>query len=307
VNGTLLASNLVRGLVSGHFALRLDTNNASEITLLSGSEGGSISADVVSIFEAGLHFARKHLGPPKYETFAIPIGVAASQGLFDWVAGSWGSTPESRDGAVLGVDANFNIKSEVGFTGALIVETGIPALDAASKEAGHLTIRFQPEFIDVKAAAGKLSLAQAKQSLWRTANFRIQINGLDCTKVSKIDAFTVTRKVNAAASGSGDIALVPDNIEFPNLKITLSKSIAATWFDWHESFVVNGNNGDAFERNGTISFLSNDLKKELSRIELHHLGIIRLASDPKDGGSQLARVTAELYCEEMQLGPGVNP
>jgi hypothetical protein len=307
VNGSLLDANLVRGLAAGHFALRLDANNASEITLLSASEGGSVYADVVSVFEDGLHFARKHLGPPKYETFAIPIGVAASKGLFDWVAGSWGATPESRDGAVLGVDANFNIKSEVGFSGALIVETGIPALDAASKEAGHLTVRFQPEFIDVKPVAGKLSLVLAKQNLWRTANFRLQIAGLNCTKVSKIDAFTVTRKITTVTSGSGEIELVPDKVAFPNLRITISKAIAETWFEWHESFVVSGNNGDAFERNGTISFLSNDFQTELSRIELHHLGIIRLGSDPNDGGSQLTRVTAELYCEQMQLGPGVNP
>jgi hypothetical protein len=304
VNGILLDANVVRGFPTGYFALRLDTSNASEITLLASAGGGGVYADVISVFEAGLHFARKHPGSPKYEAFEIPIGVAASTGLFDWVAGSWGPTPEARDGAVLGVDFNFNIKSEVGFSGALVVETEIPALVAGSKEAGHLTVRFQPAFIDVKAAAGKLSLIQAKQKLWRTASFRLQIDGLDCTKVSTIDAFTVTRNVTVVSSGSGGVDLVPENVEFPNLKITLSTVSAPTWFDWHESFVVNGNNGDSFERSGTISFLSNDFKTELSRIELHHLGIIRLAANP---GDAVAHVTAELYCEEMVLGPGVNP
>jgi hypothetical protein len=307
VNGILLDANVVRGFPTGYFALRLGASNASEITLLSSSDGGSVYADVNSVFEMGLHFARKHLGSPKYEAFAIPIGVAISQGLFDWVAGSWGQNPKAKDGAVLGVDTNFNIKSEAGFSGAFVVETGIPALDAASKQAGYLTVRFQPEFIQVKPGAGKLSLMFAKQKLWRTSNFRLQIDDLDCTKVSKIDAFTVTRRVTTVFSGSGGVALVPDKIEFPNLKITLSKAFAQTWFDWHEGFVVKGNNGDAFERDGTISFLSNDFKKELTRIELRHLGIIRLASDPKDGGSQIARVMAELYCEEMVLRQGVNP
>jgi hypothetical protein len=307
VNGIPLAASIVRGFPTGHFALRLRTNNTSEITVLSSSDGGSVYADVDSVFEIGLHFARKHLGSPKYEPFAIPIGVAASQGLFDWVAGSWGPNPEKKDGAVLGVDANFNIKSEVEFSRALVVETEIPALDAASKEAGYLTVRFQPQLIQAKPGAGKLSLMLAKQKLWRTSNFRLQIDDLNCTKVSKIDAFTVTRRVTTVSSGSGGTVLVPDKIEFPNLKITLSKISAQTWYDWHESFVVNGNNSDTFERNGTISFLSSDLKKELTRIELHHLGIIRVASDPRDGGSQIARVTAELYCEEMVLSQGVNP
>jgi hypothetical protein len=305
VNGILVDAKLFRALVSGHFALRLDTANASEITMLANADGGSVYADVISVFEAGLHFARKHPGLPKYEAFEIPIGVATSTGLFDWVAGSWGPSPEARDGALLGVDFNFNIKSEVGFSGALVVETRIPALDAASKEAGHLTVRLQPEFIDVKTpGTGKLSLIQAKQKLWRTSNFRLQIDGLDCKKVSRIDAFTVTRNVTAMSSGSGGVDLVPEKVEFPNLKITLSKVSAAEWYDWHESFVVNGNNDDSFERNGTISFLSTDYKTVLSHIDLHHLGIVRLASNPSDA---ITRVTAELYCEEMVLGPGASP
>jgi hypothetical protein len=303
-----LGASIVRGFPTGHFALRLQTNNTSEITLLSSSHGGTVYADVDSVFETGLHFARKHLGTPKYESFAIPIGVAASQALFDWVAGSWGPNPEKKDGAVLGVDANFNIKSEVGFFRALIVETQIPALDAASKEAGYLAVRFQPQFVQTKPGAGKLSLMLGgKQKLWRTSNFQLQIDDLDCKMVTKIDAFTVTRKVMTVSSGSSGTMLVPDKIEFPNLKITLSKKTAQTWYDWHESFVVNGNNSDTFERNGAISFLSIDLKKELTRIDLHHLGIIRVASDPRDGGSEIARVTAELYCEEMVLSQGVKP
>jgi hypothetical protein len=307
VSGTLFGLTHALGVAVGHFALRLDAANVSEITLLSGSAGGSVGADVVSVFQGAEHFARKHLGPPKYEPFEIPIGVAASKQLFDWVAGSWDVNPEARDGAVLGVDANFNLKSETAFADALVTETRVPALDAASKDAGFLTVRFQPTFIEVKPAAGKLSLMLAKQSLWRTANFRLQIDGLDCTKVNRIDAFTVRRNVTVVASGSGGVTLVPDKAEFPNLTVTLSKAFSDTWFDWHQSFVVNGNNGDGFERNGTISFLSNDFKTELSRIELHHLGIIRLRPVSNDVASPVARVTAELYCEQMRLGPGVNP
>ena len=56
-----------------------------------------------------------------------------------------------------------------------------------------------------------------------------------------------------------------------------------------------------------MRFLAVDGQTELSRINLHHLGIIRVA--PTEGsGSAIARVTAELYCEEMELDPpGGNP
>ncbi len=303
MNGILLEGNSVRGFPVGYFALRLDAGNATDITLLSNIDGGSIYADVIADFEPGLDFARKHLGPPKYEAFAIPIGPGISHGLFDWLAGSWGPNPEKRQGAVLSLDANSTIQSEVGFSGALVVETRIPALDAASKQPGYLTFRFQPEFIGVKPGGGTLGLhlKLIKQKLWCASNFRLQIPGLDCTSVNKIDAFSVTRRLKTVSSGSGGVTLVPDKVEFPNLKITLSRAMAETWFDWHQSFVVNGNNDDTFERNGTISFLTSDLKQELSRIELQHLGIIRLASEPSDSARLIPRVTAELYCEQMLL------
>jgi hypothetical protein len=301
VNGVAPSVGLVRGYSSGHFALRLDTAGVPDITLLAGREGGLVAADVISVFGTGLPFAKKHLGPPRYEPFVVPIGLAMSDDLFNWVAGSWGLAPEARNGAVVECNANLAITREAAFFGALVAETQVPALDASAKEAGHLTVRFQPEFIDVTSGTGTLSLALAKQKLWRTSNFRLQIDGLDCTKISRIDGITVTRKVTMVSSGSGGVSLVPDEVEFPNLKVTLSQASAQTWLDWHKSFVVDGNNGDAFERNGTISFLSNDLTSELSRIELHGLGIVRVGPAVSQNAGHIARVMAELYCEQMVL------
>ena len=165
----------------------------------------------------------------------------------------------------------------------------------------------EPAFTQLKTAQGKLSLQfSPKQKLWRTSNFRLQIDGLDCTRVSKIDAFTITRRVTTTVSGSGEVTLIPDRIEFPNLRITLSQAWAQSWFDWHESFVVQRKNSDADERNGAISLLAVDAKTELSRITLHHLGIIRIDPVAPTVLDALQRVTAELYCEEMQLEPGKN-
>jgi hypothetical protein len=305
VNGTALTAAGVRALSAlGHFALRLGTGNIADITLLKDFEGGNIYADVISELSAGLHFAKKHVGPPKYEEFALQVGVSMSQELFGWVTGSWGAQPKKQDGAVLALDYALDIQREVGFSGALITETTVPALDAASKELGYLTLRLQPELINVSKGAGKLSLVAAKQKLWRTSNFRLQIDGLDCAKVSRIDSFTVKREVTVVSSGGGGVTLIAGKVEFPNLRITLSSVSAKSWFDWHESFVVNGNNSDSFERNGSLSFLSIDLKKELSRVDLRHLGIVRVAPAKGEGSGQIARVTAELYCEEMLLSQG---
>ena len=296
---TLSTAGLGRRFTAGHFALRLGSGPAADVTLLAKDfDGGAVYADVIPEFDAGMHFSRKHLGPTKYEEFTLPLRLSMSDLLFDWIAGSWGADPESKDGAVLTLDHNFGIRTETAFGGALITGTTIPLLDASSKDPGYLTVRFQPEVIQRKAGAGKLSLLLgSKPKLWQAANFRLQIGGLDCTKVARIESFTVRREVVLHSSGAGGTTSIAGRVTFPNLLITLTQVSAQTWYEWHEDFVVNGNNGEGDERSGTLSFLTPDLKQELSRIDLHHLGIVRI----EPAGGPMARVTAELYCEEMRL------
>jgi hypothetical protein len=290
---------------NGQFALRLGDKASADVTVLAGTAaGGSVYADVISETDTAVAVSKKHLGPMRYESFALPVGLIMSNELFEWLGASWGPQPPLRDGAVLTLDGQMAVTRAAGFTDALVTETTFPTLDAASHEAGHLTVRVQPATIDLTDGSGKLSLFAAKQKLWRTSNFRLEINGLDCKYVNRIESFAVRREVEIQSDGGGVINLVPGRVEFPDLLITLSLASAKTWFDWHEQFVVEGNNDEGFERGGALRFMSADLTAELARIELHHLGIVRLWP-AKD---QLARVTAELYCEEMVLvEPGDVP
>ena len=302
MNGAASAAAVVRGAAAhGYYALRLGATTGPDVTtIVDHVDGGDVYADVIAEAAAGSHFLKKHLGSPKYSDVVLGIGLAMPKELFTWIAGSWGAQPQKQDGALVAVDWNYNVKAETEFGAALITEVTVPKLDAASKETGALAVRLQPESIARHAGSGKLSLAHSKQKMWRTSNFRLQIDDLDCTHVMTIDSFTVTREVTVATNASGDVTLVAGRTVFPGLTITLSQASATSWFDWHKSFVVNGNNGDEFERSGSLSFLSVDLKTTLSRIDFHHLGIVRLAPVAGETG-KIARLAAELYCEEMVL------
>jgi hypothetical protein len=82
--------------------------------------------------------------------------------------------------------------------------------------------------------------------------------------------------------------------------VTLAESAAESFFDWHEDFVIEGNNGPAQEKNGLLEFLTPNLGQTVFSIELRRLGIFKLAPDKLEAGSdQIRRVTAEMYCEEM--------
>jgi hypothetical protein len=84
-------------------------------------------------------------------------------------------------------------------------------------------------------------------------------------------------------------------LDFPDLSISLAQSSARSWVDWHDDFVVKGNNGDAREKTGSLVLLSPKRKRELARINLFNLGVYRVAP------GRVGELTARLYCERMEF------
>jgi hypothetical protein len=119
------------------------------------------------------------------------------------------------------------------------------------------------------------------------SNFRLSIPGLDCTKVSKIDSFTVKPQANV--------------VDFPDFRIELSPVSGATWRDFYRTMVIEGHSTPTDEKTGTIELLSANLKHVIATISLFNLGIFRLDETPPDPTSGLTRLVANLYCERMEL------
>jgi hypothetical protein len=286
----------------GPFALRLANN---EVSRLIAADGGLVYADVLGQVHGSEHFARKRLGPPKYEDFSLRVGASMSRGLFDWLAASWTAQAPKRNGSLLMLGNGLDIRTEQEFTGALIAETTFPALETASSDFVNLTVRFTPAFVRWKKGVGTIPPGPSGPRDWISSNFRIEIDGLDCTRVTRIDSFTVKRRVTTASSGSGESTLSAGTVDFPNLTITLPESRAASWYDWHDDFVVQGHNDDSRERRGVLRFLTPNFATELARLELYRLGIIKITRRTVSSGTtQGVQVTAELYCEQMKFSMG---
>lgn len=289
-----------RSYVSGHFGLELDGVQAG---FLKSVDGGGATADVITEQPSGTErFSHKHLGNVKYEEFSMQFGFSMTKAVYDWIAASWTSSYVRKNGAVVAADFKSDIKSKRQFFNALITETGIPACDGSSKEAGYLTLNFAPEYTSDVKASGTLS-AGKQQKLWLPANFKLEIDGLDCTKVNKVDAFTVKQTIVTGQIGDErDYQKEPGKIEFPNLAITFAEVSAQSWIDWHKSFVMQGNNGAEQEKNGRLLFLSSNLQEQLLEIKFFNLGIFKLDAEAGEPNADApARMTAELYCERMEF------
>jgi tail tube protein gp19 len=295
-----MGETTARAYVSGSYGLTLDGKATGFLKSVS---GGAISAEVFPEKTFG-DFTRKHIGGPIYEDFSIDFGFSMDPSLYKWIGESWASKFTRKNGSIVAYDYNLEAKTEREFFNALIKETVIPALDASSKDAAYLKVKFSPEYTRTKKGSGKgTALSKSNTKPFLPHSFRLEIAGLDCTKVNKIESFTVKQQVSDDAVGAErDYHKEPAGIEFPNLKISLPQISAQSWLDWFEDFVIKGNSTEDKEKSGTLTFLAPNNKDELGSIALKNMGIFRLSEDPATSNTEkIHRLTAELYCENMEF------
>jgi len=293
-----------RSYVAGNFYFSLDGAKCGYIKSI---DGGGITAEVINEPSGPSYFTKKHIGQPKYEDITMQIGFSMTKAIYEWIRQSWSMQYARKAGAIHALDRDLTPKSARRFHEALITETGIPACDGSSKEPAYMTVKFAPEIIRYeKASGGKQDYGEYgknEQKVWLPSNFRLTIDGLSCKKVNKVDAFTVKQTTVTDDIGDArDYMKEPGKLEFPNLKISLAEEDAQNWIDWHQTFVIEGNNDESMEKSGTLDLLTPNLKDVLATVKFHNLGIFKLAPEKAEANADtIKRVTAELYCERMEF------
>ncbi|HLK16182.1 MAG TPA: phage tail protein [Fimbriimonadaceae bacterium] len=295
--------NSKRGYVAGHYALELDGKLAGWLMKVS---GGQASAGVVDEKLGADHIVHKHIGNVKYDEITFNCGTGMSRDMYEWIKAEFDGKYVRRSGAIVQADYNFKQLTRLDFQNALISEVGFPACDASSKDAAKMTIKVSPEVTRLQKGSGNLSGPPTNpqmQKRWLPANFRLTIDGIDCTRVSKIDAITVKQKVVEAGTGQiRDYEKEPAHLEVPNLVISIPESHAQAFYQWHEDFVVKGNNGQNGEKHGELTFLAPDMRTELFTLNFQHIGIFKIGPDKSvPGAENIRRVKVEMYCEDIKF------
>lgn len=295
----IYATTQVKPAPLGNAALVLGDKPCGIIRQVS---GGAVGASVVAEQRQGTREVRKHVGPIEQEELSLDIGFAMGKPVFDWIADTWSLKTPRRDGAILACDRKLEPKSQRRFTGALITEATIPALDKSDKKSAWLNLKFAFESMRLEPPpAGKVEGDPAHPAkLLLGQNFKLEIEGLDCGKVQAIDSFTV-RQIPHRAGREG---LVPGNVIFPDLRITFAEVTADSWQQWLEDFILKGNHSADKEKKGALTLLS-EKQQALATIQLNGLGIFKLshaaAGSAVEEHHMLA--TAQLYCQRMDFQP----
>jgi phage tail-like protein len=297
-----MATNDKRAYTAGKFALDLNGDLAGWVQSV---EGGHATADVVVEKLGADLIQRKHIAGVKYEDITVNCGTSMSKSFYDWIQASIDHKVTRFDGAVISADFNHKEVGRLNFFQALITEVGFPALDASSKDAAKMTVKFAPEYTRAVQKTGSAisgEIGKLQQKRWLPANFRLEIDGLQeaCKHVNKIEALTIKQKVVDHPVGElRDYQKEPAHIEFPNLVITCAEAFADQLYAWHEDFVIKGHNDNGKEKTGMLQYLSSDLKP-LFTLEFKGLGIFKLTPEKFEAASEnIARCKAEMYCEQI--------
>ncbi|HWQ29274.1 MAG TPA: hypothetical protein VNN12_09655 [Dehalococcoidia bacterium] len=277
------------------------------------AEGGHPTADVFrSNLQPGGYY-KKHIGAVRYEDIVIRFGTGMCKALYDWIATGFRSGAP-QNGAIVYTDYQSQELSRLEFTSAVITDLGMPALDAALRDAASMTIKLKPgRTRRVVSTRGAKIGRPLVASQWLPSNFRLTFPndasfGSAVARVNKIEALTIRQNVTQqkvtenAVGQERDYEQEPTSVEVPNLVITLAESHAKPFYDWHEDFVVRGRNTDDKEKNATLEYLAPDLTTSLFTLSFKNVGIIKIAPERSEAGNQgVRRVKIEMYCEDIKF------
>lgn len=258
------------------------------LATLKSVDGGVVFADVIESFADGGRAPEKVVGQIKWDDIVLKKGFTST--AVEWAQMAVAPEVQRASGTVLAADARLGHTATLTFHEALITEFGMPALDADSKEAGYVTVKFTPERIEYTKGSGQKLAVPRDEERWLPANFKLDLDGVDAARVSKIDAITIKQNMH-------------ELLEFSNLKLSFPADSAQKWIDWHEDFVIKGNNGEDFEKAANLK-LYNEGGEQLIDLTFRGVGILSVTA-PRDPDAvrkdSAARYVAELYFENIAI------
>jgi hypothetical protein len=296
-----------RGYTAGRFVIELGGAAAGFARSV---QGGQARAEVVKEAIGPDQVVHKHIGNVKYDDLVLQVGPSMSDSFFDWIASTFDTKHETRDGAVSFQDYSGFEKQRLSWTKGLITGIGFPTLDASSKDPAYLMVTIKPESTtNAKGSGAKVTSTAQGMKAWLPSNFGLTINGIDCSKVKKVEGLTITRQPGERGVGeTRDAAAEPGVLEIANRVVTVAEALAADFVAWHEDFVVKGNFDKAHVKEGKLECLASNMKDVLFTLQMRGLGIFGFSPvQETSGNAAVASVEAELYCEEMSFEYGKKP
>jgi hypothetical protein len=254
---------------------------------LEGFHGLDVEAEIVARGMGPNNFLKKHVASVRWSPGVATCGSGMGKGMYGWIAETLDGGAATRNGSVRLADPASAVAS-LDFAGARLTAVGFPGLDGSSKDPASVTVEFVPRQVVWSEGGGAAPAPPSGRSdAWRSANFRVEIAGLPCDRVARVEAFAWLR----AEDGTSSV---------PDVRLAISRTDYEPWEAAARRWFIDRDHRDKHEMNGRIVLLSPDLREELAVIELENIGFRKFCrDDPTVGDETAGRFAVEFYVEKI--------
>jgi len=189
-----------------------------------------------------------------------PIPVSLRDLMSSFITGQ----SVKKSGSFIAADINKNVNSKIEFKNALVSEISFPGMDAKSMNPPMtISLKFKPEEINFKNETEKTTQPAKpdNKKQWMPSNFKIEIGGLPCEKINKIESFKITQKsVEDQIGQAKNNEIVSGKMEYPNITFYVPDYDIDSWIGWYNNFdklkVKDGEKGSIryFDKNAKQVF-----------------------------------------------------
>ncbi|MGC4042173.1 MAG: hypothetical protein QM758_00025 [Armatimonas sp.] len=183
----------------------------------------------------------------------------------------------------------------------MITEVEVSALDGSQgKNPFTLLVTLQPDRVQSQPGRGTLNIPATKGRPALASNFRVVVDGVDLSRVTKVDSFSIKQKVTQSSVGELRRFEPEQGIpEYDDLVLTMPEAYATSLDSWFQESVIRGS---AKERDGRIEILDATLKAVLFTINLRGVGIWKMEMGEQVANTDRAsNVIARFYVETATL------
>jgi hypothetical protein len=250
-------------------------------------EGGGVVADVIT----NSVDRSKHPGGARFTDIVLTAYVSQiSPALASRITPFLMGTQHATSGTVYVLAANGSVTRTVAFDDAHVSAVEFPALTTGMRTPCALTITFRPGSVTAGGPAPLPALKAAASAEACSFGLEIPPLGDRIVSVGGLSARSV------ATTPLEDAHSIPLSLpQLSNVTVTLAREDAYAWLQWASEFILQGNNGQEAEREGTL--VLRGATSEIARLTLSHLGIFQLLDKRGPNGEDL--IEASLYMEGL--------
>jgi hypothetical protein len=226
--------------------------------------------------------------------------------IYDWIRASFSMNYMRKSGEIKAADFKRETRHIREFKDALLTGITFPACDGAAKDPAYLTLKFEPKVTRYHRDGGRVDEPnEPAQKEWSPANFRLQIDGIDCSRVNKVESITIKQKVVEDGIGTKrDSTKRVRTLDVDNIVIYISEEYAHDFQKWFEDFSIAGNNDEAKHKSGSMVYLNRTRQKELLTLSLSGLGIFKISAPAQTNNDDKVKlVRIELSVRGASLDP----